>query len=105
VTHGNARVRVTVVWATAAVQEMVALELPAGAVAGDALARSGLVERHRIDQGAMRLGIHGRLVRESTVLADGDRVEICRPLVADPKEARRARAGARRRGEPGGGGR
>ena len=86
---------VTVVWATPAVQDIVPLALPAGATAGDAVARSGLVDRYRIDLSTTRLGIGGRRVREDTVLANGDRVEICRPLVADPKEARRARASAR----------
>jgi putative ubiquitin-RnfH superfamily antitoxin RatB of RatAB toxin-antitoxin module len=88
-------IAVTVVWATPAVQDLVALVLPAGATAGDALARSGLVERYRIDVSAMRLGIGGRRIRADTRLEAGDRVEICRPLIADPKEARRARAGAR----------
>jgi len=88
-------VAVTVVWATPAVQDIVPLALPAGATAGDAVARSGLVARYGIDLGTTRLGIRGRRVREDTVLANGDRVEICRPLVADPKEARRARASAR----------
>ena len=73
--------------------------MPAGATAGDAVARSGLVATHRIDLGATRLGIRGRRVDADTVLADGDRVEICRPLVADPKDARRMRAGAH--GAPG----
>lgn len=87
---------VTVVWATRDAQEVVPLVLSEGATVGDAIAGSGLVDRHRIDRSAVRVGIHGRLVRENTVLANGDRVEICRPLVADPKESRRARAGARK---------
>ena len=85
---------VTVVWATTAAQDIVPVALPVGATAGDAIARSGLVARHGIDLGTMRLGIRGRRASADTVLADGDRVEICRPLVADPKEARRLRAGA-----------
>lgn len=88
-------VAVTVVWATPEVQDLVALTLPAGATAGEAIARSGLVERHGIDLGAMRTGIHGRRVRDDAVLRDGDRVEILRPLTVDPKEARRRRAASR----------
>ena len=91
----TAVVAVTVAWATPAVQDVVPLALPAGATVGDAIARSGLVDRYRIDLGAARLGIRGRRVREDTVLANGDRVEICQPLIADPKDARRARAVAR----------
>jgi putative ubiquitin-RnfH superfamily antitoxin RatB of RatAB toxin-antitoxin module len=90
-------VAVTVVWATPDVQDIVALTLPAGATVADAIARSGLVERYRIDRGATRSGVHGRLVRDDAVLHDGDRVELCRPLAADPKAVRRLRAEARER--------
>ena len=44
----------------------------------------------------MRVGIFGRVMEADTVLRDGDRVEIYRPLEADPKEARRARVDPRR---------
>jgi uncharacterized protein len=96
-----AAVAVTVVWATPDIQDVVALALPAGATVADAIARSGLVERHRIDRGAMRSGVDGRLVGDDTALRDGDRVEICRPLVVDPKDARRLRAEARGRSRSG----
>jgi putative ubiquitin-RnfH superfamily antitoxin RatB of RatAB toxin-antitoxin module len=94
---GAQTVSVTIAWAAPAVQELVALTLPAGARAGDAVARSGLVERHRIDRSSVRLGIGGRLVGADTLLADGDRVELLRPLAIDPKDARRLRAQARAR--------
>ena len=90
----TAVVAVSVAWATPAVQDVVPLALPAGATVGDAIARSGLVDRYRIDLANSRLGIRGRRVRADTVLTDGDRVEICRPLIADPKDARRSRATA-----------
>jgi putative ubiquitin-RnfH superfamily antitoxin RatB of RatAB toxin-antitoxin module len=61
------------------------LELEAGATVRGALAAAGVTAPH----GA---GIHGRRVALDTRLADGDRVEIYRPLRADPKEARRQRA-------------
>ena len=92
-------IAVTVCWATPTVQDIVPLELPTGATVAEAVASSALAEIHRIDLAATRFGIRGRLVRTSTVLADGDRVDICRPLIADPRDARRARA-ARRSGEP-----
>jgi putative ubiquitin-RnfH superfamily antitoxin RatB of RatAB toxin-antitoxin module len=85
-------IAVTVAWATPDLQDIVPLTLPVGATLANAVARSGLLDRHGIDPGATRVGIHGRLARDDTVLADGDRVEIYRPLVADPKEARRLRA-------------
>jgi uncharacterized protein len=88
---------VTVTWATPDVQEVVALALPAGTTVAAAIAASGLVARHGIDLAAMRAGVHGRLVGVDDVLADGDRVDILRPLVVDPKAARRLRAEVRLR--------
>jgi putative ubiquitin-RnfH superfamily antitoxin RatB of RatAB toxin-antitoxin module len=90
-----ATIAVAVCWASPAVQEVVPLALPAGATVAEAIARSALVEAYGIDLAAARFGIRGRLVRASTVLADGDRIDVCRPLVADPKDARRARAAKR----------
>lgn len=66
-----------------------ALDLPEGATVGDALARAGLR--------AGSVGIYGERVTPETRLADGDRVEVYRPLRLDPKEARRRRATSRRR--------
>lgn len=88
---------VTVVWATPGVQDAVALTLPAGATVADAIAQSGLALRYRIDLTAVRAAVHGRLVRDDAAVRDGDRVEICRPLIVDPKTARRLRAVARDR--------
>lgn len=64
--------------------EVIELDLPAGATVRDALAASGI-------QGK-QVGIFGKQVTMDTRLADGDRVEIYRPLAMDPKEARRRRA-------------
>lgn len=75
----------------------VTLNLPAGATLADALAASGLVERYGLGDVAGRTGIHGRLKPVTELLRDGDRVEIYRPLLADPKDARRKRARVRGR--------
>jgi uncharacterized protein len=85
--------RIEVVYATPGRQARYVLELEAGATVGDAVARSGaLAEFPEIDLTRNRVGIYGRLVTLGARLGDGDRVEILRPLVADPKEARRRRA-------------
>lgn len=85
--------RIEVVYATRWRQARYELALEPGATVGEAIARSGaLVEFPEIDLAQNRVGIHGRLVSLETRLGDGDRVEILRPLVADPKEARRRRA-------------
>jgi hypothetical protein len=78
--------RVEVVLARPEGADIVSLELPRGARVRDALTASGM----RFDLGAV--GIFGRRVSADTPLADGDRVEIYRPLHLDPKERRRRRA-------------
>ena len=90
-------VRVSVAWATPAVQDVVPVDLPAGATVAAAIAASGLLECYLVVRTAIRPGIRGRLVRDDTVLEDGDRIDLCRPLGVDPKEARRLRAAARSR--------
>jgi len=82
---------VEVVYALAGAQEIVVLRLPPGASAGVAAAASGLAVA------GMRLGIGGREVAPGELLRHGDRVDILRPLVLDPKDARRRRARTRRR--------
>jgi putative ubiquitin-RnfH superfamily antitoxin RatB of RatAB toxin-antitoxin module len=71
--------------------------LPAGSTVEDAIAASGLAEEFRLGSG--RVGIFGKVVPGKTLLNDGDRVEIYRPLQADPKDLRRVRA-ARKRAKP-----
>ncbi len=86
-----ARIAVTVVWATPDRQDVVALSLPAGASVATALSASGLVQAYALSLHELHLGVYGRRAALDRPLADGDRVEIYRPLQADPKDARRAR--------------
>ncbi len=86
-------IRVEVIYALAERQQLVALDVPPGTTAEQAVERSGLRQRFPamvVDPAA--LGIFSRKVPADTVLQEGDRVEIYRPLVADPKEVRRQRA-------------
>ena len=72
------------------------LRLPAGATVADALERSGLAALHpEVNLAGARVGIFGKLTDRKAILADGDRVEVYRALVADPKERRLRRAAAR----------
>jgi hypothetical protein len=69
------------------------LSLPAGATLEQAVQASGVLQRHAsIDLGEQKLGIFGKVKPADTPLRDGDRVEIYRPLQADPMETRRRRA-------------
>lgn len=82
--------RVEIVYATPDVQRVVSLPLAAAMTAGDAVAASGLLrEFPEIAQRPLLIGIHGQPCSAGQVLADGDRVEIYRPLRADPREQRR----------------
>jgi len=83
-------IRVEVVYARREGTDVVTVQLPAGATVRDAVAAAGIAADSRA------LGIFGKRVRADSPLADGDRVEIYRPLLLDPKERRRQRAARRR---------
>ena len=83
---------VIVVWATREIQDIVAVELPPGATIADAVARSGLVAHYGLDPAALGYAVFGRRHAADTRLAEGDRVELTRALLADPKAARALRA-------------
>ena len=74
-------------------QAIIAIEVAAGTTALEAARQSGVTEQFDgIDLDNARFGIFGNLVTPKQVLRQGDRVEIYRPLIADPKEVRKARA-------------
>jgi hypothetical protein len=89
--------RIEVVYAARAVQRCYTVDLEEGGTVHAALERSGVLRDFpQIDLARDRVGIWGRLVALDDVPEDGDRVEILRPLAADPKAARARRAAARR---------
>jgi len=84
--------RVLVVVALPSGQEVVAVDLEDGASLAQALAAARVAERHpglALD----RVGVWGRRRKPGCVLREGDRVEVYRPVRADAKAMRRARAG------------
>jgi putative ubiquitin-RnfH superfamily antitoxin RatB of RatAB toxin-antitoxin module len=88
--------RVEVIYALAQTQERVVLDLPPDSTVQDALQASGMLQRlPRLEFGG--LGVWGNPVTTETRLRDRDRVEIYRPLIADPKEVRRERAARTRK--------
>lgn len=90
-------IRVEVAYALPDRQFLVPLDVPEGTSAYEALLRSGLAEQvGGVDFAAAPVGIFGRKLEDPrlTVLADGDRVEVYRPLRVDPMESRRRRARA-----------
>ena len=70
-------------------QTLIALRVPAGTTAEQAVVLSRIRERHAGIPPDAALGVHGRVVARTQVLAAGDRVELYRPLPADPKDTRR----------------
>src|SRR5262249_27987997 len=87
--------KVTVVWATPSIQDMVPVELPTGATVADAVDQSGLLATYGLDPARLGLAVFGRRASRDTPLAEGDRVELTRSLEIDPKAARIARARAK----------
>jgi uncharacterized protein len=71
--------------------DLTPLRLPEGATVADALRASGLRQRHGALIDSLRIGVWNKIKELSTPLRDGDRVELYRPLLVDPKEARRQR--------------
>lgn len=87
------RLRVEVAYARPDTQLLLALDLPEGSTARQAIEASGVLGRFpEIDLEQTKIGIYGKICSLDEVLRTGDRVEIYRPLQADPKEARRQRA-------------
>lgn len=85
--------KVSVVYALPDRQIVRELELPEGATVAAALGGSGLLQEFpAINPASTPLGIYGRVVSGDVLLQAGDRVEIYRPLNAEPKTARRLRS-------------
>lgn len=84
---------IEVVYALPHAQEIVTLQLQQGATLQQAIKASGLLKKYpEINLTKNSLGIFAKLSKPETVLRDRDRVEIYRPLLLNPKEARQQRA-------------
>lgn len=100
----NDSIAVEVAYALPQRQELIRLRLPAGSKVQQAVEASGLLQKYPdIDLDRNKIGVFGKLVKLDAVLRDRDRVEIYRPLIADPKEIRRKRADEGKAMKKGGG--
>ncbi len=89
--HKN--IMVEVAYALPKQQLIIPVNVADGTTAEAAVIASGIIEKFpEIDLATNKLGIFGKLIKSDTVLRHLDRVEIYRPLIADPKEVRRQRA-------------
>ncbi|WP_455234737.1 RnfH family protein [Thiogranum longum] len=85
-------------------QAILHLEVPIGTKLQEAVEQSGILDRFpEIDTATMKVGIFGKLKKPDQVLRAGDRVEIYRPLIADPKVVRKQRAAQGKKMKKGGG--
>ena len=85
-------VNIEIVYGTAEKQFLQSLRVPEGTTARRAVLQSGLAAAFPAADLAAPLGIFGKRVADDTPLLGGERVELYRPLLIDPKEARRRRA-------------
>lgn len=88
-----AMIRIEVVYALPTEQCVFTSVFNQAVTVQEAIDASGVLERYpEIDLAFNKVGVYGRLVKLDSALKDKDRVEIYRPLIADPKEIRRIRA-------------
>lgn len=86
-------VQVQVCYAKPEIQLLRDISVPRGTTLQEAIVRSGILrDMPEIDLLTCHVGIYAKLKTLETILRDGDRIEIYRPLIADPKESRRRRA-------------
>lgn len=87
------RIRVEVAYGRLDEQAILELDADSGITAKQAIERSGILQRFpEIDLAKNKIGIFGKAAKLDVRLNPGDRVEIYRPLIADPKEQRKKRA-------------
>jgi len=86
-------ISVELVYIKPGVQQLLTLELSSGSDIEMAILKSGLLKRFpEIDLSVNKVGVFSKIQPLDYELKSGDRLEIYRPLLADPKEARRRRA-------------
>jgi putative ubiquitin-RnfH superfamily antitoxin RatB of RatAB toxin-antitoxin module len=87
------KITIEVAYATSQEQLLLSLSANAGTTVEQAIKESGVLERFpELDLKTTKVGVFGKVAKLNAVLNDHDRVEIYRPLIADPKEARKKRA-------------
>lgn len=86
-------ITIEVVYALPQKQEIFAVKLPPGATVRQAIEGCGVLQKYpEIDLAKNKFGVFAKLAKPDAPLRDRDRVEIYRPLIADPKEVRKQRA-------------
>jgi putative ubiquitin-RnfH superfamily antitoxin RatB of RatAB toxin-antitoxin module len=87
------KIAVEVAYALPEKQTIIELQVAAGTTVLEAAQQSGVTEKFEgVDLENAKFGIFGKVVSPKQALQEGERVEVYRPLIADPKEVRKARA-------------
>ena len=95
---------IEIAYATPERQKIIECEVKPGTSPRDAVLQSDIKQHFpEIDPESCDIGVFGKPVRPDYELVDGDRIEIYRPLIADPKEIRRQRAAQGLKTKKGGG--
>ena len=96
----NPPLNIEVAYAEPGKQSLLAFQVACGTTARQAVLQSALVtEFPHVDFAAAPIGIFGKKVKDSAPLREGDRVEVYRALIIDPKENRRRKAAAKQKKE------
>ena len=96
-------INVEVAYALPERQVIRAVNVDVGSTLGAAIVQSGIMmDFPELELESAKVGIFGKVSTMTTVLSEGDRVEIYRPLIADPKEVRRQRAAEGKKMKKGG---
>jgi putative ubiquitin-RnfH superfamily antitoxin RatB of RatAB toxin-antitoxin module len=98
------KITVEVAYARPDVQVILPVKVDAEMTIEDIIHHSGILESYpEIDLATNKVGVFGKLAKLSSTLREADRIEIYRPLIADPKEVRRQRAAEGKKMKKGGG--
>lgn len=86
-------INIELIYALPDEQDLIAIQVEAGTNVEQAIEQSGLLKRYpQINLQENKVGIFSKVTQLDTILREGDRIEIYRPLIADPKEVRKRKA-------------
>jgi len=98
------RIQVEVIYALPDEQNLLTVDVDDGIEVQQVILESGVLEQHpELDLNAMKVGLFGKMTTLKQKIRDKDRIEIYRPLIADPKEVRKKRAAEGKALKKGGG--
>ncbi len=91
--QGKFMPKIELIYATPQQQKLLTLVVKEGATIADCIQQSGVLLQHKeLDINTMKVGIFSQIKPLSQTVVEGDRIEIYRPLIADPKAVRRKKA-------------